>query len=122
MPSDERTANLDQLLELDGVVSALSDDAAPYWVKIVAKRIPATLERPHGLYYSLTLHDPAGERILGFDNAHAVREGSGPGARTRIAYDHRHRRQSVRFYEYQDAGTLVRDFWTEVEAIMKEEE
>ena len=69
-------------------------------------------------YYSLTLHDPQGDRVLGFDNAHPVREGSGPGARTRIEYDHRHQRESVRFYDYQDAGTLIMDFWTEVESII----
>jgi Family of unknown function (DUF6516) len=113
-----RDPSLDALLDLDGVVSALSDDAAPYWVKFVVKRVPANPERPHGLHYSLTLHDPQGDRVLGFDNAHPVREGSGPSARTRIEYDHQHRRQSVRFYEYQDAATLIMDFWTEVESII----
>ncbi len=118
MPKTERDPSLDALLDLDGVVSALSDDAAPYWVKFIVKRVPVNLERPHGLYYSLTLHDPHGDRVLGFDNAHPVREGSGPGARTRIEYDHQHRRESVRFYDYQDAGTLIIDFWTEVESII----
>jgi hypothetical protein len=113
-----RDQTIDALLDLDGVVSALSDDAAPYWVKFVVKRVPANPERPHGLHYSLTLHDPQGDRVLGFDNAHPVREGSGPGARTRIEYDHRHQRESVRFYDYQDAGTLIMDFWTEVESII----
>jgi Family of unknown function (DUF6516) len=117
MAKTVRDPSLDALLDLDGVVSALSDDAAPYWVKFVVKRIPANPERPHGLHYSLTLHDPQGDRVLGFDNAHPVREGSGPGARTRIEYDHQHQRQSVRFYEYQDAATLIMDFWTEVESI-----
>ena len=117
----ERDPSLDALLGLDGVVSALSDDPAPYWVKFIAKRVPVSPERPHGLYYSLTLHDPQGGRVLGFDNAHSVREGSGPGARTRIEYDHQHRRQSVRFYDYQDAGTLMIDFWTEVESAIKGE-
>ena len=53
-------------------------------------------ERPHGLNYSLTLHDDEGERLLGFDNAHAIREGSGPGARTRNEYDHKHSGEQVR--------------------------
>jgi hypothetical protein len=30
------------------------------------------------------LHDGNGERLLGFDNAHPIREVTGPGARTRI--------------------------------------
>jgi hypothetical protein len=120
MRTTERDPSLDALLDLDGVVSALSEGAAPYWVKFVVKRVPVSAERPHGLYYSLTLHDPHGDRVLGFDNAHPVREGSGPGGRTRIEYDHRHRRQSVRFYDYEDAGTLIIDFWTEVESIINE--
>jgi hypothetical protein len=37
-----------------------------------------TPERPHGLKYSLTLHAEDGARLLGFDNAHRITEGSGP--------------------------------------------
>jgi hypothetical protein len=72
------------------------------------------------LDYSLTLHDNANERLLGFDNAHSIREGSGPGTRTRIEYDHKHKGRRVRFYVYRDAGSLLADFWTEVELILKE--
>ena len=36
------------------------------------RRGEATETRPHGLYYSLTLHDPEGQRLIGFDNAHSV--------------------------------------------------
>ena len=122
MIKPERDLSLDTLLGLDGVVSAVSGDPTPYWVKFVVKQVPVSPERPHGLYYSLTLHDPQGDRVLGFDNAHPVREGSGPGARTRIGYDHQHRRKSVRFYEYQDAATLIVDFWNEVESIIKYKE
>jgi hypothetical protein len=32
----------------------------------------ATRERRHGLRYSLTLHGPGGDRLVGFDNAHSV--------------------------------------------------
>jgi hypothetical protein len=64
--------------------------------------------------------DDSGTRVLGFDNAHPVQEGWGPGARTRIEYDHRHRKDAVRFYVYQDAATLLADFWIEVEKILKE--
>jgi hypothetical protein len=75
--------------------------------------------KPHGLEYSLTLHGSENERLLGFDNAHPVRQGSGPGARTRIEYDHKHKGERIRFYEYQDAVTLLTDFWTEVDLILK---
>jgi hypothetical protein len=91
----------------------------PFWVKFEVKQVPVTPEKPHGLNYSLTLHDGGGERILGFDNAHSVREGDGPGAKTRIEYDHQHKGERIRFYEYQDAATLVADFWTEVDKILE---
>ena len=113
----KKDPSLDNLSLLDGVRFVVE---AGYWVKFDVKRVPATPEKPHGLDYSLTLHERAGERLLGFDNAHAIREGSGPGARTRIEYDHRHTGKQVRFYEYQDAVTLLSDFWEEVDLILKE--
>ncbi|HEX4066671.1 MAG TPA: DUF6516 family protein [Acidobacteriaceae bacterium] len=84
------------------------------------REVPVSAAKPHGLDYSLTLHDPRGKRLLGFDNAHPIREGAGPGARTRIEYDHQHKGQRVRFYSYKYAATLLSDFWTEVDAILKE--
>jgi hypothetical protein len=43
-----------------------------YWVKLEVRRTDPTPQRPHGLSYSFTLHDPDGQRLLGFDNAHSV--------------------------------------------------
>ena len=114
---EKRDHSLDTLLELDGVSYILD---GPYWVKFEAKQVPVTREKPHGIDYSLTLHDGDGTRLLGYDNAHAVREGSGPGARTRIEYDHRHKGERVRFYHYKDAATLLEDFWKEVDRVLKE--
>ncbi len=113
-----RDPSLDTLLLLDGETFVVEADGK-CWVKFVVKQVPVSPERPRGLDYSLTLHDEDGERLLGFDNAHAVREGSGPGAQTRIEYDHKHSGKRVRFYIYADAATLLADFWTEVEAILK---
>lgn len=73
--------SLDTLLDLDGDSYVLD---GPYWVKFEAKRVPVSSEKPHGLDYSLTLHDDRGARLLGYDNAHGIQEGPGPGARTRI--------------------------------------
>jgi len=109
--------SLDHLLELDGVSYAIH---GPFWVKFEVKQAPVTPEKPHGLDYSLTLHDGDGERILGFDNAHPIQEGSGPGAKTRIEYDHKHKGERVRFYAYKDAGTLLTDFWMEVDKILEQ--
>ena len=111
-------SSLDSLLLLNEEIFVVDADGK-CWVKFAVKRVPMTLERPHGLSYSLTLHDEDGVRLLGFDNAHPIREGSGPGARTRIAYDHKHSGQQTRFYIYTDAATLLADFWIEVEAILQ---
>lgn len=111
--------SLDTLLPLDGEVFVV-DGAGKFWVKFEVKQVDVSPERPHGLRYSLTLHDEHGERLLGFDNAHPVTEGSGPGARTRIEYDHRHSGERIRFYEYFDAAGLLEDFWAAVEALLQE--
>jgi hypothetical protein len=108
-----------RLLYLDGESFVVEADGA-CWVKFEVKRVPATVEKPHGLNYSLTLHDSTGKRLLGFDNAHAVLEGKGPGARTRIENDHKHKGKRVRFYVYSDAATLLAGFWIEVERILDE--
>jgi hypothetical protein len=112
-----RDRSLDTLLDLDGVSYVV---AGPLWVKFEACLVPATPEKPHGLNYSFTLHDGQGQRVLGFDNAHPAREASGPGAKTRIEYDHLHKGSRVRFYEYKDALTLLTDFWTEADRIIDE--
>jgi hypothetical protein len=114
----QRDQSLDTLLALDGEMFTL-DATGQYWVKFEIKRCATTPERPHGLRYSLTLHDGQGARLLGFDNAHPVKEGAGPGAHTRIEYDHRHSGERVRFYDYSDAATLLADFWKEVDGVMQ---
>jgi hypothetical protein len=83
MKENVRDPSLDTLLHLDGETFAV-DSGGVCWVKFQAKQCAITAERPHGLRYSLTLHDETGARLVGFDNAHPTREGSGPGARTRI--------------------------------------
>jgi hypothetical protein len=41
-------------------------------------------------------------------------------AQRKSSYDHKHRGQRVRFYDYTDAVTLLADFWTDVDAILQE--
>ena len=115
--------SLDLLLSLDGATYVLDADGA-YVAKIEAKRVPATAEKPHGLDYSLTLHgpdsgDPDDTRLIGFDNAHAIRTQAGPGER-RLTWDHKHRFRTVRPYDYVDAGSLLADFWKAAEAVLAE--
>lgn len=111
----ERDSSLDTLLELDGQVLVI-DPAGRYWVRFRIKRVPPTPDRPHGLVYSLTLHVADGERLFGYDNAHPV------SGRTRrhATRDHRHRLRTVRPYDYRDAATLLADFWSDVDAVLKE--
>ena len=92
--SMDHDPSLDTLLLLDGETFVVEGN---FWVKFEVKRVPAIPEKPHGLDYSLTLHDGHGERLLGFDNAHRIREGTGPGARTRIEYEHKHKGKRVAF-------------------------
>jgi len=105
---------LDTLLDLDGITLVV-DPEGGYWVRFVVTRVPATVEKPHGLDYSLTLHGPKGERLVGFDNAHPVAK-----QKRGELQDHRHRIRTVKPYEYRDAATLMADFWTDVDAVLKE--
>lgn len=114
----EKDHGLDTLLALDGVTFFV-DPEGRYRVRFTVRRTDVSAERPHGLSYSLTLHDEAGERLVGFDNAHSARARRGPGGR-RTATDHRHRLQSVRAYDYSDAASLLADFWEQVDAVLKE--
>lgn len=112
-----RDPGLDALLDLDGI-SMAADAEAKYWGKFVVKQVPASPERPHGLSYSLSLHDEAGSRLVGFDNAHVGPARKGRPRRT--AHDHRHRLTSIRAYDYRDAAALLEDFWAEVHAVLKQ--
>jgi len=58
--------------------------------------------------------------LVGFDNAHPVRGGSGPGGKSSSVFDHKHRLKTVRPYEYKDAAGLLADFWLAVDAILRE--
>jgi hypothetical protein len=111
--------SLDALLDLDGQVLVVDPDSN-HWVRFMVRRVPAMEGKPHGLDYSLSLHGPKGERLVGFDNAHPVRGGAGPGGRRRGAQDHRHRLKTIRPYDYRDAATLLADFWADVDAVLRE--
>ena len=93
MTATDRDPGLDTLLDLHG--QTLFVDEVGHWVKFVVVRTETSVERPHGLSYSLTLHAPDGTRLVGFDNAHPVRERQGTGTRRRRRSDHRHRLLSI---------------------------
>lgn len=106
-------------LELDGTIHFI-DEKCQYRVEIMARRVAVTPERPHGLGYSLTLHDSKSDRILGFDNAHLVAANKGPSGKRHKAYDHKHRYEKTRIYRFVDTETLITDFYKAVDQILKE--
>jgi hypothetical protein len=107
-----RDPTLDLLLDLDGQVLVVDPEGA-YWVRFVVTRVVVSPKKPHGIDYSLTLHAPDGERLVGFDNAHRVAK-----QKRSATQDRRHRLRRTKAYEYQDAATLLEDFWTAVDAVL----
>jgi hypothetical protein len=57
---------------------------------------------------------------VGFDNAHPVRSRSGPGGKAASTFDHKHGLTAVRPYKYKDPATLLADFWSAVDAVLRE--
>ena len=96
------------------------DQGDGYWVKIEAWQVALSDAVPHGVRYSLTLHNPSGLRILGYDNAHAVRIRTGYSGR-KLAHDHKHRSSNDLgiAYEFKDAHQLLSDFFTDVDKVLK---
>lgn len=107
------------LLELDGEIL---DQGNGHWVEIHAWVVEPTGDVPHGLRYSLTLHDPSGTRILGFDNAHAPKRSKRLRyAGQKLPYDHRHRHAADKgvAYSFRDAHQLLKDFFADVDRVLK---
>lgn len=99
--------------------------AAPgHVVRFVVGRTDVTEARPHGLSYSLTLHDRTGRRLMGFDNAHSAKHAGGKFVEQPRIYDHVHRGRNDegKPYEFVNPGKLIEDFWVEVDRILDLEE
>ena len=105
---------MDTLLDLDGQVLVV-DPEGGHWVRFVVTRVPVSTQKPHGLDYSLTLHGPDGERLVGFDNAHPVVKQELGEPR-----DHLHRLRTIMAYEYRDEASLLSDFWNTVDWVLRE--
>jgi hypothetical protein len=113
---------IDTLIDLNGNIV---QQERGFWVEIHAWRVAPTILIPHGIRYSLTLHDQSGARVLGYDNAHAVK----PPGRFKYAgqvlpYDHKHRHIADKgvLYEFKDAYQLLKDFFEDVDRVLKEME
>lgn len=111
---------LETLLDLDG---SILEQESGFWIKIEARRVAASEHVLHGIRYSLTLHDKYGTRVLGYDNAHAVKAPKKfKFAGQRLPCDHRHRMSSDKGvpYAFESAHRLLQDFFAEVDRVIKE--
>jgi len=102
---------LEALLSLDGQEFRFTKD---YAIKFEVRRVEPSRGRPHGVKYSLTLHDPEGRRIYGIDNAHRM------GPRPEFDHRHPHTARKVVRYAYRGPVALLDDFFREVERILQE--
>ena len=109
-------ASLATLLDLDGEIFLMDRG---YWTKFEARKVAPTKEIPHGIKYSLTLHDRNNTRILGFDNAHAHQPKRKKYGARKVSWDHKHKAENVYPYEFESASQLLEDFWKAVEEILK---
>ncbi|MBC2709528.1 MAG: hypothetical protein HGJ94_00505 [Desulfosarcina sp.] len=110
--------SLEALLDLNGEIYMMDTG---YWVKIEAKRVSPSPSIPHGIRYSLTLHDRNNARVVGFDNAHAIKpKGRKRFSGRKVTWDHKHRMDKVEPYEFESAGHLLNDFWGAVDKQMGE--
>lgn len=96
----------------------------PYLTKLFeARRIEASEQIPHGIKYSLTLHDVNNTRVIGFDNAHSVKTA---GKRRKkysgriVTWDHIHKCEKATNYEFESASRLMSDFWEAVDELIRQ--
>jgi len=112
----DHSESLRFLLDLNGVIYPMDNG---YWTKFEVHLVEQNDKIPHGVSYSLTLHDRNNTRILGFDNAHACHKPSRKkyGGR-KVTWDHVHKLNRVVDYEFDSPGQLLQDFWQEVEEMI----
>jgi len=107
---------LETLLDLDGEIFPMENG---FWIKFEAFKTEPSQQIPHGVKYSLTLHDRNNTRVLGFDNAHAYKPRRKKYGARKITWDHLHKIDKAHPYEFESAGQLLEDFWAAVEEVLK---
>ena len=114
MTSDSADSDheLRSLLDLNGYSYHI---AGGYWVKFDVWRVRPSREVPHGIRYSLTLHDGNNVRIVGYDNAHGGFPKKGRYQARKVTWDHVHKKNKIYPYEFNSASQLLEDFWKTIE-------
>ncbi|MBT4286964.1 MAG: hypothetical protein HOD92_06460 [Deltaproteobacteria bacterium] len=111
MDNIQDNSGLETLLLLDGEIFPMSNG---YWTKFNVKQVEPNSNIPHGIKYSLTLHDRYNNRIVGYDNAHGIKPKKKKYGTKRIVWDHKHNKEITKPYEFENAGQLLEDFWNDV--------
>jgi len=115
LPKNDRLdAGLEILLQLDGEIFPMENGC---WTKMEAKLVAKNEHIPHGIKYSLTLHDRNNIRVLGYDNAHGIKPKKKRYGAKKITWDHKHKRRLIESYEFETPAQLLEDFWVDVEKI-----
>ncbi len=104
---------LETLLQLDGEIFPMDNG---FWVKFKVHRVAQNEHIPHGIRYSLTLHDKTNKRVVGYDNAHGIKPKKKKYSGTRAVWDHKHNLEHVIPYDFENALNLMEDFWKDVNA------
>ena len=107
--------DLENLLNLHGEVFPMDNG---YWVKFEAYQVELTSSVPHGVRYSITLHDKNNHRVIGYDNAHSFKSSKKYRAR-KESYDHIHKKMNIVAYEFESASHLLEDFLKSVDYYME---
>lgn len=107
------------LLDMNNLILDQEDG---YWIKIQAWEVQVSRDVPHGVRYALTLHAPSGKRLMGFDNAHALKLRGLKFSGQRFPFDHQHRFVSDQAipYAFTSIFQLITDFFEEADWILIE--
>ena len=116
--SKKGSIGLEILLELNGEIFPKDNG---YWTKIEVRESVANEHIPHGIKYSLILHNRSNIRVLGYDNAHGIKPKRKKYGAKRVVWDHKHERKIVEPYEFESPAQLLEDFWENVERMLLEE-
>ncbi len=118
---DSEREGWDYFLDLDR--QSIAYDSG-YWATFRVSAVCPSEGRPHGIQYSLSLHDENGDRLLGYNNAHAVDVAKGPARKSKRpkAFDHINRRGRKPVpHAFTTPFKLLEDFFTDVDKILREE-
>jgi len=117
----KRDFGLDTLLNMNGFEFHYPNG---YWYRVEARLVNADVHLPHGIRYTLTLHDYHGIRIFGMDNKHRPKS-KRKGYHGRIVeYDHIHNNEKDKGtpYTFINAEKLLIDFRNQVDCILSDVE